>query len=64
MPIWAKTPGIVSVPMRPSVGATAPKRPFGVPLLAVLLGLPAAAEQAGAGQLLDADGEPSRPRRP
>ncbi len=29
MPIWAKTPGIVSVPMRPSVGATAPYRPRG-----------------------------------
>ena len=24
MPIWAKTPGIVSVPMRPSTGAIAP----------------------------------------
>ena len=24
MPIWANTPGMVSVPMRPSTGATAP----------------------------------------
>ena len=34
MPIWANTPGMVSVPMRPSTGATAPKRPDGshVPL--------------------------------
>ena len=30
MPIWAKTPGMVWVPMRPSVGATAPTRPDGV----------------------------------
>src|SRR4051812_20195905 len=29
MPIWAKTPGIVSVPIRPSTGATAPNRPLG-----------------------------------
>ncbi len=29
MPIWAKTPGIVSVPMRPSSGPTAPNRPCG-----------------------------------
>ena len=43
--------------MRPSVGATAPKRPFGVQCLAVGLGRAAAAEQAGAGELLDADGE-------
>ena len=30
IPIWANTPGIVSVPMRPSSGATVPKRPSGV----------------------------------
>jgi hypothetical protein len=30
MPIWANTPGIVSVPMRPSTDATAPYRPCGV----------------------------------
>ncbi len=29
MPTWANTPGIVSVPMRPSVDVTAPKRPCG-----------------------------------
>ena len=29
MPTWANTPGIASVPIRPSVGATAPYRPLG-----------------------------------
>ena len=33
MPIWAKTPGMVSVPIRPSTAATAPKRPCGVHVL-------------------------------
>ena len=30
MPTWANTPGMVSVPTRPSMGATAPYRPCGV----------------------------------
>jgi hypothetical protein len=34
MPTCANTPGIVSVPMRPSTGATAPYRPLGVQVLA------------------------------
>ncbi len=30
MPIWANTPGMFSVPIRPSTGAMAPRRPEGV----------------------------------
>ena len=37
MPIWAKTPGMVSVPTRPSSAATAPNRPSRLPGAAVRL---------------------------
>jgi hypothetical protein len=40
MPTWANVPGIASVPTRPSVGATAPNRPFGVHVLPSDLGVP------------------------
>ena len=42
MPIWANTPGIASVPMRPSTGVTAPYRPDGVHVWASPLFLPPA----------------------
>ena len=58
MPTWANMPGMVAVPIRPSTPATAPKRPVGSQLVLVggFLALPPA-EQAGAGELLDADGQ-------
>src|SRR4026207_2088966 len=57
MPIWANVPGMVAVPMRPSIGATAPKRPDGVHSLPALFACPPAAEDPGAGELLHSDGE-------
>ena len=40
MPTCAKVPGIASVPMRPSVGATAPKRPDGSHTFESFFGVP------------------------
>ena len=48
---------MLSVPMRPSVAATAPYRPFGVHSWAPPDDCGRAAEQADAGELLHADGE-------
>src|SRR4029078_4050884 len=73
MPICANTPGIVSVPMRPSTPATAPYRPRGVHSVAAAhraaparprgaplrraRGWGAAGEQPRTRELLDADRE-------
>ena len=57
MPIWAKVPGIASVPDASVGGGDGAVATLRRPHLAVGLGRAAATEQAGAGELLDADGD-------